>query len=411
MRLRRTFIALAAVLAVVAAGCGSSSSKATGSATGSATGPTYTIGLLTDLTGVGASGTHSSVQGVQAGIQVAKQEGYNVKLDVADTTSSPTGALAAAQKLVDEDHVFAVIAESVFTFAGAKFLTAHGVPVLGWPNDGSEWNTSVNMFSVQAYQDPTLVPSTHGKFMKLEGVTNVASVGYGIVRSAEAAKSYALSSEAAGLKVGYLNANLPLGTTDVQPIALQMKSAGVDGFIAPLSPSTGLLLIKALRQDNVTLKAALLGSGYGGDLIQGGANGVQNAQGVSFLLPWEPVEMHSAATRKLQEALANVGVNGDPTYAQYAGYIAVDLLVQGLKAAGSKPTQASFINAVGHIQNYNAVGLLGNLHINYSNRSPDGVAVQNCVFVTKLEGSSFHLVPGADPVCGSIVPGKRVSAS
>jgi branched-chain amino acid transport system substrate-binding protein len=393
-----------AAIAVVAAGCGSSSSKATGSASGH----TYTIGLLTDLTGLGASGTSSSVAGVQAGIRVARQEGYNVKLDEADSTSTPAGALAAAQRLVDEDHVFAVVAESVFTFAGAKFFTTHGVPVLGWPNDGSEWNTSANMFSVQAYQDPTLVPTTHGKFMKLEGVTNVASVGYGIVRSAEAAKSYALSSQAAGLKVGYLNANLPLGTTNVQPIALQMKSAGVDGFIAPLSPSTGLALVTALRQAGVTLKAALLGSGYGGDLIQGGPDGVQNAQGVSFLLPWEPVEMHTAATQKFQQALASAGVTGDPTYAQYAGYIAVDLLVQGLKAAGSNPTQASFISAVGHIQNYKAAGLLGNLHINYLNRAPDGVAVQNCIFVTKLEGSAFHLVPGADPDCGSIVPGKRV---
>jgi branched-chain amino acid transport system substrate-binding protein len=406
MRLIRRCFATAAVIAVLAAGCGSSS-KTTGAAPGTA----YTIGLITDVTGIASAGTKSSVQGVQAGINQARQHGYNIKLVVADSTSSPAGALSAAQKLVEQDHVFAVIAESVFTFAGASFLTAHGVPVLGWPNDGSEWNSSTNMFSVQAYQNPTLVPTTHGTFMKLEGVTNVASVGYGIVRSAEAAKSYALSSEAAGLKVGYLNANLPLGTTDVQPIALQMKSAGVDGFIAPLSPNTGLALINALRQEGVNLKAALLGSGYGGDLIQGGPNGVRNAQGVSFLLPWEPVEMHTAATKKFQTALSSAGVTGDPTYAQYAGYIAVDLFVQGLKAAGSQPTRVSFISAVGHMQNYNAAGLLGNLHINFLNRAPDGVAVENCIFVTKLEGTSFQLVRGADPVCGSIVPGKRVSTS
>jgi branched-chain amino acid transport system substrate-binding protein len=35
----------------------------------------------------------------------------------------------------------------------------------------------------------------------------------------------------------------------------------------------------------------------------------------------------------------------------------------------------------------------------------------NCVWVTKLSGSTFELVPGADPICGTLVPGVTVSAT
>jgi hypothetical protein len=33
------------------------------------------------------------------------------------------------------------------------------------------------------------------------------------------------------------------------------------------------------------------------------------------------------------------------------------------------------------------------------------------VYVTKLSGQNFLLVPNADPICGTEIPGKSVSAS
>lgn len=35
---------------------------------------------------------------------------------------------------------------------------------------------------------------------------------------------------------------------------------------------------------------------------------------------------------------------------------------------------------------------------------PDG-----CEYFVKLSGSTFHLVPNADPLCGTIIPGKTVT--
>lgn len=400
-------LAAAALLCSLAAACGSSSGGGS-----SASGKSYTIGLLTDETGLASSADKSSVQGVQAGIHLASGEGYNLKLVVADTQSSPAQALTAAQKLVEVDHVLVVVSTSALTFAAASYLHAHGVPVVGSAQDGPEWLTDANMFSVFGRSDATKVSTTVGQFLKMEGVTTVGSLGYGIAAlSAEAAKAYALSANAVGLKTGYLNANFEFGSTNVQPAALAMKNAGVNGVTVTTEPSTGLALIGALRQVGASVKAALLPNGYGGDLLQGGQGAVQAAQGIYFDLTYEPVEMHTPATIRFQGALKAAGVTTEPTEEQYYGYAAVDMIVRGLRVAGAAPSQAKMIGALSGIRDFDAAGLLGNHKVALGPKDIYVDGPDNCAYMTKLVGNGFQLVPGADPICGSDVPGVSVSSS
>jgi branched-chain amino acid transport system substrate-binding protein len=370
--------------------------------------------VLTDLTGVAASAEMTTPLGVKAGVGLANSEGYHIKYVVVDAGSTPSGALAGAERLVDEDHVFAVIALSGLTFAAAPFLAAHGIPVIGSATDGTEWIGDRNMFSVFGTQDYTKVNTTAGLIFKMLGATNVAVLGYGIVPSAaESAKGDAVSAQVAGLKVGYLNANFPFGSTNVQPVVLAMKSAGTDGCTGSVEENTSFAVIEALRQEGVPLKAALVAVGYGADLVQAGPGAEQAAQGVYFTVSYEPAEMHTAATERLQNALATyAGVNGDPSLNEYIGYAAVDGFVTGLKAAGSSPTQASLINAMLGIRSYNAAGLYGNQSIGFAMDQRGQVAgADNCIWLVQYSGSTFHLVAGADPICGTDVPGKTVSGS
>lgn len=55
---------------------------------------TYTIGVLADLSGPGASVNGSTNLGVRAGIQRAKREGYTIKEKVVDTGTSSTQVLS-----------------------------------------------------------------------------------------------------------------------------------------------------------------------------------------------------------------------------------------------------------------------------------------------------------------------------
>jgi ABC-type branched-subunit amino acid transport system substrate-binding protein len=400
----RLVVAGAAAM-MVAAGCGSTSKSGT---SGGGTGQTYTIGVLTDLTGPAASGNKTIVQGIEAGVVLAKREGYNIKYVVADTTTSPGGALSGAQKLVQQDHVFAVVLHSALGFAAASYLTQHNIPVIGAAEDGSEWQTSKNMFAVYGAVHTETVSTTTGQFFKNQGVTTVGALGYSISpSSSEAAEAAVKSAQYVGLKVGYLNAAFPFGSTNVAPEALQMKSKGVDGFTATVDPNTAFALITALRNAGATLKVALLPTGYGGDLLQAGPGALQEAQNVYFTLTYEPVEMHTPATQQFQSDLQAVGVTDEPTYAEYNGYLSVAMFVKGIKAAGSHPTQASLIAALSNIHDWDAMGLVGTHHIDINNRTASGMT--NCQWVTKLSGNNFQLVPGADPICGTLIPGLTVS--
>ena len=403
----------AAVLVAAAAGCGSSKSgsASSGDSSSSAGLKTVTVGVLLDATGPAASGNKTATEGVKAGTYYAARNGYKIKYVEADTATNPSTALSAAQKLVTQNHVDAVIVNSALTFSAAPYLTARGIPVIGAGEDGPEWTKSKNMFSVFGDLNTTKVAETTGKLFKQLGVTTVGAVGYSVSPiSSETAKAAAESAKHAGLTVGYLNAQFPFGSTNVGPIALAMKKAGVNGFTATTDPNTAFSLISALRNSGVDIKAAVLATGYGGDLEQAGPGALNAAQNVYFGLGYEPVEMQDAATKQFVSDLKSAGISGSPTYSEYNGYTSVGLLVRALKAAGSTD-KAALIAALSNIHDWNGLGLFGSHTLDLSDRSNVVSGVDNCLWVTKLVGKNFELVKGATPICGATIQGATVSAS
>jgi branched-chain amino acid transport system substrate-binding protein len=388
-----------AALLVTLAACGGSSGATSGGAGSTAKAQTaVTVGVLTDVTGAAAA--DGVVDGVKAGTVYAAREGYKIKYIVADTATNPTAALAAAQKLVTQDRVTAVIANSAVAFSATTYLTAHNVPVIGFAEDGREWFTSPNMFSITG---PTLykeVTTTIGQFFKNQGVTSIGTLGYSVSPSSAAvATEGAASAKAVGLKVGYLNAQLPFGTTDVGPTVLAMKAGGVDGFFASVDANTAFSLITGLHNQGVNLKAALLPTGYGGELAKSGPGAQQAAQGAYFSLGYEPVELETAATKQFQSDLKAAGFTGEPSIFHYNGYISVGLLVRALKAAGSKVSSASLLTALRGIHDWDGLGLYGNIKYDINAKK---ITTGECLFVTRLEGSTFKPVKNASPICGSL---------
>lgn len=416
-RKSRVVLAAAAV-AVTAAACGSSGSSGSGPSGGSgASGSsgakaakTYTVGLLVDDTGIAASGQKHVEDGMKAAISIVAKQGYNIKYVVADTESSPAGAASAAKNLVQRQHVFAVIAHSALFFAAAPYLTKQNIPVIGAPQDGPEWITSKNMFATYGAIHTEKVATTGGLFLKQQGVTNLGSVGYSISpSSAEASKTAALSAQAVGLKAGYVNSKFPFGSTDVQPIALAMKDAGIDAVTPEVDPNTSFALITALRNAGVDLKVALLPIGYGVDLLQAGPGTLKAAQNVYFSLTYEPVELHTKATETFVAALRATGGTTAPGLPTYDGYASILMLVEGLQGAGSNPTQASLIASLSKIHAFNPGGLYGSHPLDINDRVSIVAGPDGCEYFVKLTGSTFEPVKNADPLCGTIVPGKTVT--
>jgi branched-chain amino acid transport system substrate-binding protein len=418
MGTRRARIATAAI-ALVAIGitaCGGASGSSGSSGSNQAAAGTIKLGLIADLTGPFSSSFTTSAKGIQAYVQMVNSHGgingHKLSYVVADTTSTLTGAQTAAEELVQRDKVFAVVDDSA-VFSGAEpYLLQQGVPAAGGAFDGPEWNSpkNFNLFASTGVTDYNSVNSAVGKFMKAHGVTTCGAVGYPNATAGPSAVAVVKSCVAAGLKNGYLNTQVPVGSTDVGPIALAMQKAGVNGIVLPVVVSTGFALLAALKQLGVKLKVALLSTGYGGDLLASSA-AVQAGQGYMFSSVGQPIEDNTPATQQMAAALAKVGVTTTPTFAEQESYIATAAIAAGLKAAGKDPTQKSFMTALRKIHNFNANGLLSPGEVNFSNFDQDagGAGAAGCIFAAQLEGKKFIPVKGT-PLCGQAIPGLTTGA-
>jgi branched-chain amino acid transport system substrate-binding protein len=396
-------VAACTALAACGSSGGSSSSSGKSTGTGSAS-KTITIGFVTDLTGVASSGFLTSKLGIDAYLNrinaAGGVNGYKIKYVLADTTSTPTGALTAVQKLVQQDNVFAIVENSSDFFGAEPYALQQGIPVVGSAIDGPYWGDpkDTNLFASVGVTNENYENAAQGQFMKSQGATKCASLGYASSpSSALAAAGFVKSCEIAGLKFGYLNTQFPFGSTNVGPVALAMKAAGVDGLSLPIDPNTAFALVVALHQLGVKLKAALLATGYGGDIL-GSKAGVEVAQGVDFETIGAPAEANTAATQQRAADLAKVGVTGPPTFAEQEAYLALTAFVAGLKAAGPNPTRQSFMAAMSKITNYDAGGLLAPEKIAFRNYAP----ATGCLWVAQLKGEKFFVVPGT-PICSNLV--------
>lgn len=255
------------------------------------------------------------------------------------------------------------------------------------------------MFPIGGALHTTAVTSTFGQLFKLLGGTTIGSLGYGISpSSSDSAQAAVLSAQDAGLKNGYLNAKFTFGSTNVQPVALATKNAGVDSVYASVDPNTGFALVKELRQIGRGLKAVVLPDGYGADTLQAGPGALAEAQNVYFALGYEPVEMNLPETKSFVDDLRASGTTGVPTYGEYNGYVSMGLLLRALKSTPSI-SSASLMTTLSGIHDWDALGLWGGRKIDINDRD-HVLMTSQCSWVTKLVGTDFQLVPKADPICG-----------
>jgi branched-chain amino acid transport system substrate-binding protein len=261
MRRRLSGCAVLVVAACTAmAACGSSGGSSSPGSSSPGPSPaaggskTITIGFVTDLTGVASSGFLTSKLGIDAYLNRVNAaggvNGYKIKYILADDTSTPTGALTAVQKLVQQDNVFAIVENSSDFFGAEQYALAQGIPVVGSAIDGPYWGDpkDTNIFASVGVTNENYTTGAAGQFMKSQGATKCASLGYASSpSSALAAAGFIKSCQMAGLTSGYLNTQFPFGSTNVGPIALAMKNAGIDGLYLPTVPSTSFALVIALH--------------------------------------------------------------------------------------------------------------------------------------------------------------------
>jgi branched-chain amino acid transport system substrate-binding protein len=403
-------VGAACAVALALSACGSDDENSGSSASGSGgggNGGTIDVGLLTSLSGPGATAAAGSIRGAQARFDAyeAAGEGCAADLDFniveADDTSSAQGALSGAQKLIQQDDVFAMINVSAFFYGASPFLTSQAstVPVFGGAWDGAqEWSgEDNNLFNSGFVPDYETVFSGTGQFLKDQGATKVAGIAYVSPSSQAGLESGFASIEAAGLDRGYSNNSVQFGSTDVGPLVLGILDSGDDAVYTTINFDTSLALVAGLKQagwDGVFISP----TGYGADLLAS-APAVQVGQGVIFSNAFTPVENDTPATQELSAALQAAGnESGIPGFYESQGWFGADLLIYGLEKAGCDASQEELISTLQQTDDWDANGLYPR-PIPQSTSSYD----EQCTFYLQLEGEGFTPLNDGEPVCGEAI--------
>jgi branched-chain amino acid transport system substrate-binding protein len=397
-----------------AAAGSSASSSSTTSGSGSAQGKTITLGILTPLTGpVSSSFGQETIEGAQARIDLANAthelpNGEQIKLVSVDEGSSPQTSLSGTQQLVQNDHVFGVLAAGAFFYGAYRWAAQQNVPVVGDGIDGPEWNSSQypNMFAAFGSTDDSY-PSYTGMpaFFKSQGGTSYCGVGYNAPSTVGNGAAMAGSMKAAGVPVPYTNFGIAAGNANFTSIALAIKQAKCDVLGSQMTLGDTLNLISALKNANVSLKATFIQGGYGEDLLQQSSS-LSAAQGVDMAAGFEPSSLNTTATKWMMSALKTYAgwTKPYPAAGMEWGWFTADTAIEGLKVAGANPTQQSFITNLRKVTSFNHEGLT--CPVNYSvfgntNQQFPG----NCTWMVKVEGNQFVSLTGASPVQVATIPG------
>ena len=433
MKTKRRLLAAAAaatLLSGVATACSSSSTTAAAGASssgsagtsaapaasgaGSGQGKTITLGMLTPLTGpVSSSFGQETIAGAEARIALANAThelpgGEQLKLVSADEGSSPQTSLTGTQQLVENDHVFAVLAAGAFFYGAYRWAAQQNVPVVGDGIDGPEWNSSQypNMFAAFGSTDDSY-PSYTGMsaFFKSQGGTSYCGVGYNAPSTVGNGAAMAGSMKAAGVPVPYTNFGIAAGNANFTSIALAIKQAKCNVLGSQMTLGDTLSLITALRNANVSLKATFIQGGYGQDLLDQPSS-LTAAQGVDMAAGYEPSSLNTTATNWMMSALKTYAhwTKPYPAAGMEWGWFTADTAIEGLKVAGANPTQQSFITSLRKVTSFNHEGLT--CPVDYSafgntNQQFPG----NCTWMVKVEGNQFVSLTGTSPVKVATISG------
>jgi branched-chain amino acid transport system substrate-binding protein len=376
------------------------------------------LGFIFSETGVASSLFSDSGKACQARVDrqnaAGGVNGRKIDLQLVDDASGG-GNLTAAQDLVQNRNVFAVVNNSSFAFLTYRFLKGQGVPMIGGGFDGTYYGEkgNENILSGLGNLAPVdgLTYTTIPIVMKKLGATKTAAATYGASPSAVAAvkgfQNY--GAPAVGLKPVYTNLAIDFGSTDVGPVVLGIKNSGANGAYLPFVESTNLAILQGLQQNGVTLKSAMLLTGYGQNILD---SPVAKTLTPSTLIatPYVPVELKTKGTKQFQADLKKyAGYTGVPDYGQYTGYISCDMAIQGLKGAGANPTRQGFVDGFRKQGTYDQAGLACQplpVGLDTFGKEPE----TNCSYFLSVKDGKFVIYNNGKPVIGKLVGDKDLVA-
>jgi branched-chain amino acid transport system substrate-binding protein len=366
------------------------------------------IGIIASLTGDFAGAHENAPQAIIARIKWQNAhggiDGRQIKYIEEDDQSSPTVNLTAAKSLASQGIV-AMVESTALDTGGAPYLDSQNIAV-GSNSQGPEVGQYRDFFGASGSLSSTYPSiSVWGQFLKSQGATNFAGLGYGAYPSSVGeVTGWVGSAKAAGVNAPYVNTTLSIPVADWSPICEAMKSDNIDSVGASLASSDILAMLAACQQIGLTFKATIFPSGFGPSSL-GSTLANTQAQGTDYSNPFVPAIVKNSATKTMLQAFSKYHV-GYAGYDAEAGWISADIIIYGLEHAGPKITKQGVLKVLRNTTAYTA----GGLEISPVNFKSEfgvgsvgsGPAPKYCDYFVQLVGQAFKLVDNA-PICGSVV--------
>lgn len=240
-----------------------------------AQGKAVNVGVILPLSGANAQFGINSRNGIElvadeinAAGGIKALGGARINLVVADSTSTPTTAANVAQRLLTQNDVVAILGAfaSSLTIAISEVTERRGVPLLTMSfSDQITGRGFENIFQVVAKA------SVIGKAQFDGTVAIAASAGQKLERVAIMYEDTAYgTSQAGGLREGAKAAGVqivmddayPLGITDVTPLINKLRASGAQAVFPVSYLNDSLQIIRAMRQQRITIPAIGGAAGY-----------------------------------------------------------------------------------------------------------------------------------------------------
>jgi branched-chain amino acid transport system substrate-binding protein len=237
--------------------------------------PAINVGVIMPLSGANAQFGINSRNGIElvadeinAAGGIAELGGARINLIVADATSTPTTAGTAAQRLVSQQDVTALLGAFVssLTLAISEVTERRDIPLLTMSfADQITGRGYKNIFQVVAKA------SVIGKAQFEYSAAIAQAAGARIEKIAIMYEDTAYgTAQANGLRAGAKAANVevvmddayPLGITDTTPLINKLRGSGAQAVFPVSYLNDSLLIIRTMRQQRLTMPAIGGAAGY-----------------------------------------------------------------------------------------------------------------------------------------------------
>lgn len=374
-----------AVFALTALGCGSAPKRAVPGVTDAS----VKIGAFGALSGPVAAVGVPVKKGMEAYIKhINDQGGVNgrkIELVFEDDAFNPANALAAVKKMVEQDKVFA-IAPGLGTpgvLATLDYMTEKQVPFV-YPMTGASqpaYPLKKNTFTVQPnYVDEGKILTQYGA--EKMGTKKLAVLWQNSDIGKQGLEGVKAQLAKAGVQLVYEGAH-DVKDVDFSTHILKAKEAGADTVILYTVVGQCAGILKEAQKQGY--KANFITTYINSDLnllkLAGDA-----AEGL-LIGGWVPIsDMSDPNFKKFVEVYQKYNGTGEmPSGYASAGFIAGEILVEGLKRAGKELDREGLVKALESFKDYSGILAQG---ITYTAESHSGVKY---LLLIKVQGGKFEM--------------------